>query len=313
MSNIKNMYFNYNTLCIIILLEVIILDKLIDMHVHTNYSDGEFSPDEVIKMAIDAGIGTMAITDHDTLDGIKQVDRNKIFIKKSGIKIVNGIEISTHSDSGTMHILGYDINLDNKELNNKLDELRTNRMNSTLAVMEQIRRDYGITFSYSDIIDLVNSRHVGRPALAKLCVKYGFSYSVQEAFDDFLNPAKEKIRKFSKNLFYPEVFKLVKDAGGIVILAHPKTLMLLNDDLDRLVFNMKNYGLDGIEVYNSIHTEKNINFYKFLADKYDLLISGGTDFHGPSVKPNIEIGTGYGNIKIKKLSLVDELKKRGAI
>lgn len=289
------------------------MEKLIDMHVHTNYSDGQYSPDEVIKLGIDAGVGVMAITDHDTLDGIKKVDRNKDFIRESGIKIVNGIEISTHSDKGTMHILGYDIDLYNKELNNKLEELRTNRMNSTLAVMEQIRRDYGITFSYCDIIELVNSKHVGRPGLAKLCVKYGFSDSVQNAFDDFLNPAKEKVRKYSKDLFYPEVFKLVKDSGGIVILAHPKTLKLDNYNLDRLIFNMKEYGLDGIEIYNSIHTLDDVNFYKHLADKYGLLISGGTDFHGPLIKPNIEIGTGYGNIKIKRLSLVDELKRREAL
>lgn len=289
------------------------MDKLIDMHVHTNYSDGQYCPDEVIKLGIDAGVGVMAITDHDTLDGIKKVDRNKDFIRESGIKIVNGIEISAHSDKGTMHILGYDIDLYNKELNNKLEELRTNRMNSTLAVMEQIRRDYGITFSYCDIIELVNSKHVGRPGLAKLCVKYGFSDSVQNAFDDFLNPAKEKVRKYSKNLFYPEVFKLVKDSGGIVILAHPKTLKLDNYNLDRLIFNMKEYGLDGIEIYNSIHTLDDVNFYKHLADKYGLLISGGTDFHGPLIKPNIEIGTGYGNIKIKRLSLVDELKRREAL
>lgn len=289
------------------------MDKLIDMHVHTNFSDGEFSPDEVIKRAIDSNVGVMAITDHDTLGGIKKVDRNKDFIRESGIKIINGIEISAHSDTGTMHILGYDFDLDNKELNDKLDELRTNRMNSTLAVMEQIRRDYGISFSYSDIIELVNSKHVGRPLLAKLCVKYGFSDSISDAFDNFLNPAKDKVRRYDKNIFYPECFKLVKDAGGLVILAHPKTLKLNDYDLDKLIYNMKEYGLDGIEVYNSIHTMKDVNFYKVLADKYDLLISGGTDFHGPSIKPNIEIGTGYGNIKIKKLSLVDELKKRGTL
>ena len=289
------------------------MDKLIDMHVHTNFSDGQFSPDEVIKRAIDYGVGVMAITDHDTLGGIKKIDRNKDFIKESGIKIINGIEISAHSDTGTMHILGYDFDLDNKELNDKLDELRTNRMNSTLAVMEQIRRDYGISFSYSDIIELVNSKHVGRPLLAKLCVKYGFSDSISDTFDNFLNPAKDKVRRYDKNIFYPECFKLVKDAGGLVILAHPKTLKLNDYDLDKLIYNMKEYGLDGIEVYNSIHTKKDVNFYKVLADKYDLLISGGTDFHGPSIKPNIEIGTGYGNIKIKKLSLVDELKKRGTL
>ena len=284
-----------------------------DLHMHTTFSDGKLTPEELVAAAKNAGLHYMAITDHDTLGGIKKIDRNKDFIKESGIKIINGIEISAHSDIGTMHILGYDFDLDNKELNDKLDELRTNRMNSTLAVMEQIRRDYGISFSYSDIIELVNSKHVGRPLLAKLCVKYGFSDSISDTFDNFLNPAKDKVRRYDKNIFYPECFKLVKDAGGLVILAHPKTLKLNDYDLDKLIYNMKEYGLDGIEVYNSIHTKKDVNFYKVLADKYDLLISGGTDFHGPSIKPNIEIGTGYGNIKIKKLSLVDELKKRGTL
>ena len=289
------------------------MDKLIDMHVHTNYSDGEFSPDDVIKRAIDAGIGTMAITDHDTISGIRTVDRNKDFIRESGIKVVNGIEISAHSDTGTMHILGYDFDLESSSLNTMLEELKTNRINSTLAVLEQIRRDYGITFSHSDIIDLINSRHVCRPALAKLCVKYGFSDSRNDAFVNFLNPAKEKTRKYDKNIFYPECFKLVKDAGGIVILAHPKTLKLDDYNLDKMIYNMKEYGLDGIEVFNSVHTDRDISFYTELASKYNLLISGGSDFHGPSVKPDIEIGTGYGNIKIKSLSLVDELKRRGTL
>lgn len=288
------------------------MEKIIDMHVHTNYSDGEYSPSKVIEMAIDNGIGIMSITDHDTLGGIKSVDKE--LARENGIQIINGIEISAHSDTGTMHILGYDFDLDNMDLNYMLDELRSNRLNSTIAVMEQIRRDYGIKFSYSDIIELINSRHVGRPNLAKLCIKYGFSSTIQEAFDNFLNPAKDKVRIYDRNIFFPECFRLIKDSGGLAVLAHPKTLKLNNEELDRLIYNMKNHGLSGIEVYNSIHNEKDINFYLKLAKKYDLLTSGGTDYHGPTVKPNIKIGTGInGNIKVKKLSLIDELKKRGTL
>lgn len=289
------------------------MDKLIDMHIHTNCSDGEYSPDEVIKLAIDNNIGIMSITDHDTLDGIKQVDSEKDFIRKSGIKIVNGIEINAHTLTGTMHILGYDFDLENNDLNNALEDMKTNRLNSTIAVMEQIRRDYGITFDYSDIIDLINSKYVGRPLLAKLCMKYNFSKSVSDAFDNYLTPAKEKVRRYDRNMFFPECFRLIKNSGGLVVLAHPKTLKLNDDELDRLVSNMKRYGLDGIEVYNSIHSEKDIELYLKLANKYNLLISGGTDFHGPSVKPDINIGTGKNNIKIKRLSLTDEIKKRGSI
>ena len=286
------------------------MDKLIDMHVHTNYSDGDFSPEEIIKLAKENNIGILGITDHDTLDGVKAIN-NKQF---KDIKIVKGIEISAHVDKGTMHILGYDIDLENKELNDKLEELKTNRFNSTLSVMEQIRRDYGIKFSYKDIIELINSRHIGRPDLARLCIKYGYSDTISDAFNDFLNPAKDKTRKFDRNIFFPESISLIKNSGGIAILAHPKTLRLNNEELDKLIANMKLHNLDGIEVYNSIHKKEDVDFYLELAKKYDLLISGGTDYHGVINKPDIKIGTGKNNnIKIKKLSIVDELKRRNRI
>lgn len=288
------------------------MEKLIDMHIHTNYSDGEFSPDEIIKMAINLGISTMAITDHDTINGVKAIDRNKSYILDSGINVVNGIEVSCKSDRGLMHVLGYDFDIDNKDLNVWLKKLRSNRMNSTLSVMEQIKRDYGIIFNYQDIIDLINKNNIGRPDLARLCIKYGFCNTVNEAFDMYLNPAKEKVLGTNKRIDYNECFSLIKNSGGLVILAHPNSLLLSNNELEHLIIDMKECGLDGIEVYHSSFSKVESQYYKFLADKYDLLMSGGSDFHGPLVKPGIEIGSGKnGNIKIKKLSLVQEIEKRG--
>ena len=284
-------------------------EKLIDMHTHTNYSDGDLSPQELIKLAIDKGIGTLAITDHNTIEGIKKVNKNDDIIVVSGIKIINGIELSAKTDIGRMHILGYGIDLNNEALNKKLLEIKDNSINSFLSIMEQIKRDYGIRFSYEDIKTLVNTNHnLGRPDLAKLCVKYGYASTVQEAFDKYLIEAHNKTRQTSKKLPYQECLELITKSGGIPILAHPKTLELSEKELLILLKEMISYGLKGIEVYHSSHSQEEMSYYLEIASKYDLLISGGSDFHGKTVKPDIELGTGKNNnIRIKKLSLLDKL------
>lgn len=284
-------------------------EKLIDMHTHTNYSDGDLSPQELIKLAIDKGIGTLAIADHNTIEGIKKVNKNNDTIVASGIKIINGIELSAKTDIGRMHILGYGIDLNNEALNKKLLEIKDNSINSFLSIMEQIKRDYGIRFSYEDIKTLVNANHnLGRPDLAKLCVKYGYASTVQEAFDKYLIEAHNKTRQTSKKLPYQECLELITKSGGIPILAHPKTLELSEKELLILLKEMISYGLKGIEVYHSSHSQEEMSYYLEIASKYDLLISGGSDFHGKTVKPDIELGTGKNNnIRIKKLSLLDKL------
>lgn len=284
-------------------------EKIIDMHTHTNYSDGDLSPQELIRLAIDKRIGTIAITDHDTIEGIKKVNKNEDIIVDSGIKIINGIELSAKTDKGRMHILGYGIDLNNSALNKKMIDLRDNSINSVLPIMEQIKRDYGIKFSYNDIKELVNTNHnLGRPDLAKLCIKYGYAATVQDAFDKYLIDAYNKTRQNSKGLQYQECFELIINSGGIPVLAHPKSLELIEKEFLILLKEMISCGLKGIEVYHSSHSKKEINYYLEIANKYDLLISGGSDFHGKTVKPDIELGTGKNNnIKIKKLSLLDKL------
>lgn len=281
------------------------------MHTHTNYSDGDLSPQELIRLAIDKGIGTIAITDHDTIEGIKKINRNENIIVNSGIEIINGIELSAKTNKGIMHILGYGIDLNNKSLNKKMTVLRDNSINSVLSIMEQIKRDYGIRFGFDDIKKLVNTNHnLGRPDLAKLCVKYGYAATVQDAFDKYLIAAHNKTRQNGKGLQYQECLELIKDSGGIPVLAHPKSLELSEKEFLILLNEMISCGLKGIEVYHSSHSKKEMDYYLEIANKYDLLISGGSDFHGKSVKPDIELGTGKdNNIKIKKLSLLDKLHK----
>lgn len=284
-------------------------EKIIDMHTHTNYSDGDLSPQELIRLAIDKRIGTLAITDHDTIEGIKKVNRNEDIIVDSGIEIINGIELSAKADKGRMHILGYGIDLNNESLNKKMIDLKDNSINSVLSIMEQIKRDYGIRFSYEDIKELVNANHnLGRLDLAKLCVKYGYATTSQDAFDKYLIDAHNKTRQTSKGLQYQECLELITNSGGIPVLAHPKSLELSEKEFLILLKEMISYGLKGIEVYHSSHSKEEMDYYLEIANKYNLLVSGGSDFHGKSVKPDIKLGTGKdNNIRIKKLSLLDKL------
>lgn len=286
-------------------------DKIIDLHTHTNYSDGDLSPYELIKLAIEKRVGILGITDHDTLDGIKQIDKTDSLIVDSGIQIIDGVELSAKVSKGRMHILGYDIDINNVNINKEMEKIKDNSINSVLSIMEQIKRDYGIVFGYSDIKELVNSNHnLGRPDLAKLCVKYGYASSIQDAFNKYLIEACNKTRSTSKGLSYQECIELILQSKGIPILAHPKSLELPEKEFLILLKEMINSGLKGIEVYHSSHTEEEIKYYLEIANKYDLLISGGSDYHGKTIKPDIELGTGKNNgIRIKKLSLLDKLNK----
>lgn len=283
--------------------------KFIDMHTHTNFSDGDLSPEELIALAIEKNIGTISITDHDTIEGIKSVDKNADLIKKSKIKIIDGIELSAKTTKGRMHILGYGFDLNNETLNKKMSDLKSNSINSVLSIMEQIKRDYNIIFCYEDIKNLVNANHnLGRPDLAKLCVKYGYANTIQDAFDKYLIDAYNKTRQTGKGLPYQECLELIINSGGISVLAHPKSLELEKKEFLSLLKEMISYGLNGIEVYHSSHTKEDISYYLEIAKKYNLLISGGSDFHGRTVKPDIELGSGKNNnVRIRKLSLLDKL------
>lgn len=285
-------------------------DKVMDMHTHTSYSDGDLNPSQLIRLAVEKKISILGITDHDTLDGVKTINRHDSLIQDSGIEIINGIELSVFTEKGRMHMLGYDIDINNDSLNKKMIELKDNSINSVLSLIEQLKRDYGIYFGYDDIKELVNATHnLGRVDLAKLCVKYKYATSIQEAFDKYLIDAHNKTRCFNNKLSYEEAISLIIKGGGIPVLAHPKSLEMSKKDFLILLKEMINLGLKGIEVYHSSHTLEEQDEYLKLANKYDLLVSGGSDFHGPMTKPDVKLGTGKNNnIKIKSLSLVDYIK-----
>lgn len=284
-------------------------EKLIDLHTHTTNSDGDLSSYELIKLASKNNIGTLAITDHDSIDGIKPLDKAEIE-KTYGIKLINGIEVAAKVPVGLMHILGYDFDLDNESFNKKLIELKENSIVSTLRIIEQIKKDYNIVFSEEDINELINlPHHIGRPDIAKLCIKYGYAESVSDAFKKYLIDAYNKNRKKSNKMSYEESIDLILRSEGIPVLAHPKSLELPDSELIVLIEKLKACGLQGIEVYHSSHTKEERELFMKIANKYGLLVSGGSDYHGKSVKPEIELGRGTNNnVLVRKLSILDKIK-----
>lgn len=282
------------------------MEKRIDMHTHTSFSDGDLTPNELVLYAKNHGIDTLSITDHDTIKGVRNLNKELI----RDIEFYPGIELTAKVNRGRMHILGYNIDIDNVKLNNKLSQIDSNVLYSMMSYFSYLKRTYGISFEVNDIMEILNaSRNIGRPDIAKLMVKYGYVDNIDEAFDNYLTEMYNLLRTNNSGVTPDECIDLIKSSGGIAILAHPHSLLLSEDELIKKIKELQEMGLDGIEVYHSNHRLEQMQMYKKIAEKLNLLISGGSDFHGMSVKPDIEIGTGRNNnLDIHELTLVKKYK-----
>ncbi len=260
---------------------------MIDLHIHTNCSDGQFSPAETMQMARDAGVTVASVTDHDTAAGISEAARAA---KAYGIAFFPGIEISVQDDR-EMHLLGYGIDPKNPKLlafcekNNQDREIRSKKM---LAFLQ----DLGLDLTMEEVRQWNDGKATGKPHFARAIVKKGYAGSVQEAFERYLT-TPEYAAKVERPKPLPEVgIRVILDAGGIPVLAHPHQLQLPNEALEEKLCQLKEMGLQGIEAYYAKHTKAETAFYLQLAEKYQLLYTCGSDFHGAGVKPEIFLGTG---------------------
>lgn len=281
---------------------------LVDLHTHSIYSDGTKSPKELINLAISKNIKILAITDHDDIEGSKEL----IALKNKNIIVYSGVELSAQVDKGSMHILGYNFDLENKEFNLKLKELREKSIEKIKLYLNQLKEDFNIILPEQEVDELLNGiGRVGRPRLALLLVKYNYCQNVQEAFDKYLYDTT--ISNIKQNLSPLDCISLINKAGGIPVLAHPWSMKLTEEELREELSLLVAYGLKGIEVYHSNNTREQVELYHKLAQEFSLLETGGTDFHGKEVKPDIELGTGIcNNINIKEdsLSLIKKIKSR---
>ena len=270
----------------------------IDLHIHSTASDGTCSPLEIINLAQRNNLGAISITDHDTIDGIKEA--LAIGIPPS-INFLTGVEISaapppSFTFPGSFHILGYAINIDDAQLNQTLVKLQEARKNRNPQIVERLNR-MGFELTLSEMRQDFGECQLGRPHIAKQMVKKGFVQSIAEAFDKYLGKGQPAyVDKY--RIDCDRAIEVILNAGGIPVLAHPVLLEIKNDDVfEALVSCLKTMGLKGIEAYYPDHTPDLIARYIEIANRHGLLITGGTDFHG-SIKPDIKMGSGRGNFSV---------------
>ena len=276
---------------------------LIDLHTHTTASDGTFSPAEVASMAKKAGLAAVAITDHDTIDGVDEaLERGRDI----GLEVVPGVEISAEFPTGTMHILGYYPDYRDGNFQKRLGILQEARKNRNPDIVARLNAA-GIEITMEEAAARAGDGQIGRPHFAGLMLEKGYVQNIQEAFDHFL--AKGKPAYVDKFRFPPEeAVDMILRAGGVPVLAHPYTLKLDRDRLEDVVAELKEFGLAGLEVYYSDHTSAMVEEYFALAGRFDLIPTGGSDFHGDN-KKEIELGKGRGDLAVPS-EILNGIKNR---
>jgi predicted metal-dependent phosphoesterase TrpH len=274
----------------------------VDFHLHTTASDGVLSPSEIVRYAKAKGLQAIAITDHDTIEGCEEGLTEG---KRIDFEVIPGIEISAEHSPGSMHILGFFLDIHHHLLNERLEYLQKARAERNPKIVEKLNR-LGIDITFEEVLKASGGGQVGRPHFANVLLEKKYVRSFQEAFDRFLRkgaPAYvDKFRFTSK-----EALHFIKEAKGVAVLAHPNTLGMIGiSELEKLIQQLVEEGLKGMEVYYPEHSTLDVARYKSLAERYGLLLTGGTDYHGIE-KNGLDIGVGRGEMKLP-YSLVENMK-----
>ena len=277
---------------------------MIDLHTHTNESDGSLPPARLVEDAAALGLEALAICDHDTLAGYEQALPRAAEL---GVELVCGIELSTKLDGRSVHLLGYFLDgPPPAPFSDWVLEMQASRRDRNRRMAERLR-SLGIDITLEEVVRKGRSL-TGRPHFAKVMVEKGYVGTIQEAFDEFLDEsAKGYVDRREPRL--DEGIEKLNAAGGLASLAHPVRLCRRNPErLRKLVGQMKDAGLGGIEVYHSDHSARETEEYLRVARELDLAITGGSDFHGEA-KPGVRLGVGAGGLNIPR-SVLDRLRER---
>ena len=267
--------------------------QLIDLHVHSNASDGTYAPAEVVRLAKEGGLRALALTDHDTIDGLAEA---VAAAPRYGVEVIPGVEVSARFPGGSMHILGLDINFPNGHLNERLAVLKRARAERNPQIIAKLNA-LGIKITLKQVEKLSGQGQMGRPHIARALMEAGYVRSIQEAFDLYLRyDGQAYVPKFR---FPPaEAIAMIREVQGVPVLAHPFTLNLesaaaLKNTLEELMA----LGLAGVEAIYSDHTPEQEALYLRLAGELGLLVTGGSDFHGDN-KPEVSLGHMPGQEKL---------------
>lgn len=268
--------------------------QYIDLHTHSTASDGTLSPGELLALAAGSGIAALALTDHDSVAGL---DEAEAAAKRLGLEFIRGCELSCTAEYGNVHILGLWLPRDIPEFEQSLVWLQAERKRRNQRIAEKLEK-LGLDISLAELPQNLNSP--GRPHIAGLLLRKGYVKSIREAFQRFLG--RGKAAYFPKEAYAPaEAVKLLARARALVVLAHPMLIQapgeILPGWLEKLVQELAPLGLDALEAYHSEHSNADVRLVLALADKYKLLVSGGSDFHGGN-KPEIRLGRGRGGLRV---------------
>lgn len=269
-----------------------------DLHLHTHYSDGKYSVKDLLRLIKEKGIELFSITDHDTIESIYELEE---ISKTEELNYIPGIEFSTDYDGREIHILGYNLDYESGAFRSHIENFRKNRMVRILKIIEKLNY-LGLKFNPEDFFKYYGeTKSIGRPHIAEYLHKLGYVKSYNEAFHKYIGDFR--VAFFKKNS--PDtlaVLKLIEETGGVSFLAHPGKNFLWSK-IDILI----KAGLDGIEVYNPVHKSDKARKFEKFAEENNLMITGGSDFHGLSADEENNVGKIF--IEIEKVKFLNKIKK----
>lgn len=272
---------------------------MIDLHVHSTASDGSFSPLEIMTLAKKVGVMAISITDHDTIDGVKEILKYPL---PPSPEFITGVEISCEPplgfrEVGSVHMLGYGFSVYDKNLNAILDDAKIARTQRNPKIIEKLN-SLGFNITMEQVENRFGADQTGRPHIAELMMEKGYVKTFREAFDKYLG--KDKVAYVDKcKVSCGQAIQTIRQAGGIAVLAHPGLLRFnKSHQIENFIDVLMSDGLAGIEVYYTDHDLRMTSFYQDLADEKKLIMTGGSDFHG-SFNQGVHLGSGKDNLNIE--------------
>jgi len=258
-----------------------------DLHIHSIFSDGTFSPSEIVQQAFAIGIQTIALTDHDTVSGNHEASEAA---KKTGIDFIPGIEISVNSSYGSLHMLGLGLFRVNNRLEELISKIQIGRRNRNPQIIRKLQI-LGYSISFEEVQQLARSEIIGRPHIAQVLINHQYVTDQDEAFHRFLNTdAAAYVHRWRPSI--DDAIEIIRSSDGIPILAHPGFIEFPRESSrEAFIRSLKEMGLQGLEVHYPSHSVRKHELLQSLAKKYNLLITGGSDFHGGN-KPGSLLGKG---------------------
>lgn len=282
--------------------------NIVDLHVHSNKSDGTLTPSELVDYAVEKKLSAFALTDHDTTDGLSEALTAAKEVRNGGyeLEVIPGIEFSTEYEKKDVHIIGLYIDHTNTGFQNRLQAFVDSRIGRNRKMCDKLRQEAGMDITYEKMLDEFPGAVITRSHYARYMLSHGYIKALPEAFERYIGDnckyfvPREKVTP-------TQAVELILDVGGIPVLAHPILYHMSEERLDKLTSELVDAGLIGIEAIYSTYNAREERQIRELAAKYNLCLSGGSDFHGAS-KPGLDLAAGYGKLLIWE-EILNNLKK----